>query len=388
MDCALETGHAVVNQPVDLRDARDRRVPATLSTSVLRGARGQVMGAVGTFRNLEWVEDLLATVRPRGPLDEIVSEDPHMAHVFDILPTLADSESSVLVQGETGTGKSMIARAIHQLSSRRDHPLITINCGALPETLLESELFGYRAGAFTGATRDRMGRLAAAEGGTVFLDEIGDMSLTMQVKLLRFLQDRVYERLGDARPIPADVRVVAATNQRLDGLVASGRFRRDLYYRINVLSIELPPLRDRPRDIPLLAHRFLERLSRQRGKTLLRISPTTLAMLQAHDFPGNIRELENIIEHAYVLCPGPEIMPEHLPTYFREQVEPPAPEPARRLQDLEGQLILEVLQRCDWNRQEAARELGVHKSTLLRRVKRLGLSLPRRDGRSRRPSSG
>ncbi|MFO7608391.1 MAG: sigma 54-interacting transcriptional regulator [Candidatus Krumholzibacteriia bacterium] len=246
LELARQTGEPVVNLAVDLLDASDRRVPVTMSSAELRDRRGRVIGGVETFRNLTWVKDLLHEVERRHPFAEIVSDDPHMQHVFEILPTLAQSESTILLHGETGTGKSLIARAVHNLSPRRERPLVTINCGALPETLLESELFGYRAGAFTGATRDRQGRIAAAEGGTLFLDEIGDMSPAMQVKLLRFLQDHVYEPLGDTRPVHADVRLVAATNRSLPQLVAEGRFRRDLFYRINVLNLELPPLRGRP----------------------------------------------------------------------------------------------------------------------------------------------
>jgi PAS domain S-box-containing protein len=382
--CALGSGEPVVNLPVDLLDAQDRRVPATLSSSVLHDHDGRVLGCVSTFRNLTWVKDLLRTVAPHHPFAGIVSDDPHMTHIFDILPTIAGSDSSVLVHGETGTGKNLIARAIHNLSPRGKQPFITINCGALPETLLESELFGYRAGAFTGASRDHLGRIAVAESGTVFLDEIGDMSPGMQVKLLRFLQDHVYERLGDTRTIMADVRVVAATNHSLAQLVEEGRFRRDLYYRINVLAVELPPLRERRRDIPLLAHHFLERLCRNRGKQLADFSRATLDVLMEHDYPGNIRELENIIEHAYVLSPGPYIEPEHLPEHFHREAGRPVPGTPRRLADLEGPFILEVLERHDWNRQEAARDLSIHKTTLLRKIRKLGLKLPKTDGRSHR----
>jgi PAS domain S-box-containing protein len=382
--CHLAAGQEVVNMPVELIDARGRRVPTALSSSVLHDRDGTVLGAVTTFRNLRWVKDLIRAVDPQHPFADIVSDDPHMNHVFEVLPSIADSESSVLVHGETGAGKNLVARAIHNLSPRREQPFITINCGALPETLLESELFGYRAGAFTGASRDRMGRIAVAEGGTVFLDEIGDMSPGMQVKLLRFLQDRVYERLGDNTPIKADVRVVAATHHSLAALVEAGRFRRDLYYRINVLSIEIPPLRERPRDVPLLAQRFLERLALRRGRPLPDLSQETLALLTRHTFPGNVRELENIIEHAFVLCRGPVIEPQHLPETLGGPAERAAPATARSYADLEAQFLRDALARHGWNRQATARALGIHKTTLLRRIKRLGLALPDRDGRTRR----
>jgi PAS domain S-box-containing protein len=381
----LETDQPVVNLAAELRDSRGRRVPVTVSSSALRDAEGRVIGGVETFRNMNWVRSLVREVAHHHPFADIVTDDPQMRHIFEIMPTLAASESCVLVQGETGTGKNLIARSIHTLSPRRKGPLVVVNCAALPETLLESEIFGYRAGAFTGAFRDRKGRIAAAEGGTLFLDEIGDMPLSMQVKLLRFLQDHVYERLGDDRTIQADVRVVAATNRELTRLVADGTFRSDLYYRINVLTINLPPLRERRSDIPLLAQSFLDRLSRQRAKQLAGISGPALKILRAHDYPGNIRELENIIEHAYVLCSGPEIEVTHLPQHLVD-IQPHARlSPARQLSELEAHFVLEALERNVWNRQRTADELGIHKTTLLRRIRRLGLVLPPVDGRSARP---
>ncbi len=379
----LKTDRPVVNLAVELKDARDRRIPVTISSAVLRDAKGCVIGGVETFRNMNWVRELVRDVEHHHPFADIVTDDVQMRHIFEILPTIAASESCVLVYGETGAGKNLIAKAIHLHSMRRKGPLITVNCGALPETLLESEIFGYRAGAFTGAVRDRKGRIAAAEGGTLFLDEIGDMPLSMQVKLLRFLQDHSYERLGDDRTIEADVRVVAATNRNLMRLVEEGKFRRDLYYRINVLSLELPPLRERCRDIPLLTQAFLDRLSQQRGKQLAGISAEALAVLVGHDFPGNIRELENIIEHAFVLSPGPEIEVSHLPQHLVSQLQK-QPAAATEFAEVEARFLREALERNQWNRQQTADELGIHKTTLLRRVRRLGLRLPKVDGRSSR----
>jgi len=386
MKRTLETGEPVVNLAVDLTDSQGRSVPASLSSSVLRDNDGQVIGCVETFRNLNWVKDLLREVEARRPLADIVSDDPHMDHIFDVLPTIACSESTILVHGETGTGKTLIARAIHNLSPRREHPFITINCGALPETLLESELFGYRAGAFTGASRDRSGRIAMAEGGTVFLDEIGDMSPGMQVKLLRFLQEHVYERLGDSTQISADVRIVAATNRNLADLVEAGKFRRDLYYRVNVLNIEMPPLRERPRDIPLLAQRFLERLSRKGNKPLMGLSRASLDALAAYDYPGNIRELENIIEHAFVMCNDPIVKTKHLPDTLQKKVLHSGGGEPRTLADLEADFLRDALERNQGNRQETARQLGIHKTTLQRKIRRLSVVLPPVDGRTRRRS--
>jgi PAS domain S-box-containing protein len=378
----LETNQPVVNLAVELRDARSRRIPVTISSAALRDAKGRVIGGVETFRNMNWVRKLVRDVEHHHPFADIVTDDPQMRHIFEILPTISASESCVLIHGETGTGKNLIAKALHILSPRRKGPLIIVNCGALPETLLESEIFGYRAGAFTGAVRDRKGRIAAAEGGTLFLDEIGDMPLSMQVKLLRFLQDHVYERLGDDRTFHADVRIVTATNRNLMRLVDEGAFRRDLYYRINVLSIELPPLRDRRRDIPLLVQAFLDRHSQQRGKQLAGIS--SKAILMDHDYPGNVRELENIVEHAFVLCPGPEIEVQHLPQHLVAKATSVQTAPAQEFSQLEARFLRDALERNRWNRQATANELGIHKTTLLRRVRRLGLQLPKVDGRSTR----
>jgi PAS domain S-box-containing protein len=380
----LDTGLPIVNLAIQLRDAHDHPVPATISAAVLRGEDGQVVGGVETIRSLGQVRQMLEKIERQDPLAAIITTDAHMKHLFEVLPTIARSESTVLITGETGTGKNMVAKAIHNISARRKGPLVTVNCGALPETLLESELFGYRAGAFTGAIRDRVGKLAAAEGGTIFFDEIGDMPLAMQIKVLRILQERTYERLGDVRPMNADVRVLAATNRNLAEMVEKGTFRRDLYYRINVMSIDLPPLRDRKGDIPLLTQRFVERLAMLQGKAIPGISAAVVEFLEEHDFPGNVRELENIIEHALVLCKEPVIGIEHLPQRLRSTAVARQAGSARSLRDLEASFLVEALKRNAWNRQATAKELGIHKTTLLRKIQRLGIALPRIDGRTTR----
>ena len=340
------------------------------------------MGGVETFRDLSArTLDDEYDLR-RNPMAGLLTVDPAMREMLDLIPTIAPAESAILLTGETGTGKNLIARAIHALSRRAHGPLITVNCAALPESLLESELFGYRAGAFTGADADRRGRIAAAEGGTLFLDEIGDIPLTMQVKLLRFLQSKTYEPLGDVKPRLADVRILAATHQNLQELVDAKAFRQDLYFRINVVNLKLPSLRDRPRDVPLLAQRFLDILSSRRGKPIASLSRDALAALESYPFPGNIRELENVIEHAYVFCSGPTIELDHLPERIRDSR-------ARRggaaadLVDLERRFLHDVLERHGWNRAATAEALGIHRTTLQRRIRRLGLRLPAVDGRSR-----
>jgi PAS domain S-box-containing protein len=385
--CALrytmETGHPVVNLAVHLTDSSNRRVPVTISTAVVRDDQGNIIGGVETFRNLALVRKMLEEIERDHPFEDFVTADPYIRHLFEILPTMARSESCILIRGETGTGKSLLARIAHRLSDRREGPLITVSCGSLPETLLESELFGYKAGAFTGAVKDRAGRIAAAEGGTLFLDEIGDLPLAMQVKLLRFLQDHVYERLGDPAPRKADVRLVTATNQDLKQRIEAGAFRRDLYYRINVLSVEISPLRDRLNDVPLLAQHFLERFSMLRGKQVTGISPRALDLLMQYDFPGNVRELENIVEHAFVFCPGAEIGVEHLPDPIRGQEGAGPPSPSS-MDDLEARFLVDALRRNDWHRARTARQLGMHRTTLLRKIRKHGIALPATDGRAAR----
>ena len=353
---------------------------------MLRDAAGEFVGGAETFRDLSLVEELRKQLHGRYRVGDLVSCSPAMREVFEILPAVADSDSTVLIQGETGTGKELLAQALHGLGPRKDRPFVAVNCGAFPDTLLESELFGHRSGAFTGATRDRQGRFARAEGGTLFLDELGEMSPAMQVKLLRVIQERIYEPLGSSHSIPTDIRILCATNQDLAERVRAGAFREDLYYRIHVVQIDLPPLRERLEDVPLLVEHFVTRFNRLRQRDLAGVDARGMALLMAHDWPGNVRELENAIEHAYILCREGWIQPQHLP---RELLAlRPRGTGSRALADIvqaaETQAILEAVRRHDGNREAAARELGVHKSTLFRKVSELGISLPPGDGRSRR----
>jgi len=298
-----------------------------------------------------------------------------MRQLFDLLPPVAESDSTVLVEGPSGTGKELFARAIHQLSRRHAKKFIALNCGALPDTLLESELFGYKAGAFTDARKDKPGRFALAEGGTIFLDEIGDISPAMQTRLLRVLQERVYEPLGGVETLRCDVRVIAASNKPLRELVKQGKFREDLFYRVHVVHLELPPLRERREDIPLLVDHFVARFNRMKGRDIAGVSDATLARLMEHDFPGNIRELENIIEHAFVLCRGGLIELSHLPPHLRGtegEVRSGLPS-GLTLAAMEKLLIRDALRRNKSNRAAAARELGIDTSTLFRKIKAMKL---------------
>ncbi|MFZ5981356.1 MAG: sigma-54 interaction domain-containing protein [Candidatus Zixiibacteriota bacterium] len=269
-----------------------------------------------------------------------------------------------------------MARALHNLSPRKTGPFIGLNCGALPDNLLESELFGYVAGAFTDAKRDRKGRFALAENGTLFLDEIGNISQAMQVRLLRVLQEKEFEPLGAAKSIQADVRIITASNSPLDQLVSQGIFRADLFYRINVVKINLPPLRDRKEDIPLLIDHFIEQFNRLRNKDIPGVSPPVLEILMNYDYPGNIRELENIIEHAFVLCTNGIIKPEHLPTNLQDKRPIPAVEIAATMNEMESLFLIAALKRNNWSRKDTALEIGVNPSTLYRKIKKLGLKIP------------
>ena len=385
-DCALrrtlEKGEPLVNIGSTIKDGLGRRIPVTLSTTILKDAEGKIIGGGETFVNLARIKEDFKETDRRQPFQNIVTGDPVMKKLFEILPTISRSATSILINGDTGTGKNLLARAIHNLSARAAGPMITVNCAALPETLLESELFGYKAGAFTGAVRDRPGRLAAAEGGTLFLDEIGDIPLGVQVKLLRVLQERVYERLGEQKPIPCDIRIITATHRDLAAMVSEGKFRRDLYYRINVLNVDIPPLRERKGDIPLLAQRFIERFSLSRGKPITGFSSAVLEHLMAHDYPGNVRELENIIEHAWVMCQGNVLEVVHLPRRLQVGLETGSSGEKPGLLQVEAAYLVQALERNSWHRENTAKELGIHRTTLQRKIKKLGLVPPPVDGRS------
>jgi len=378
-DCPLrqvrEADSPVTNKAIYIVNSRGERVPVSISAAVLNNADGEVVGGVETFRDLSTVEALRTELDGRYRFADMVSKNPRMQEIFQILPQLAASDSTVLIQGESGTGKEMIARALHSLSERKNGPMVCVNCGALPDTLLNSELFGHKAGAFTDARRDRPGRFAQAKGGTILLDEVGEMSPALQVALLRVLEEGAYQPLGGTETLKAEVRVLAATNKDLRRMVAEGRFRQDLYYRINVVNVFLPPLRERREDIPLLVAHFIGRFRDLKGRDISGISPEALALLILHDYPGNIRELENIIEHAFVLCPGGMIEPGHLPAELAGE-SPAASRAGLTLEHAEGLHILSTLQRHDWNREAAAQELGVHRTTLWRKMMKLGINVP------------
>ncbi len=387
-DCALgktlETGKSVINRSAYIIDADGQRIPISVSTALLRDETGEIIGGAETFRDLSLEEALRKELTGRFTMGDMVSRSPRMRQIFDMLPQIAAAESTLLIQGETGAGKELLARAVHERSPRSHGPFVAVNCGALPDSLLESELFGYKAGAFTGARKDKPGRFALAAGGTLFLDEIGEVSPALQVRLLRVLQEKTYEPLGATASETADARIIAASNRDLARRVKEGAFRQDLFYRINVLRLEPPPLRRRGEDIPLLIGHFLSRFKQARKTAVREVSPEAMAILMAHDYPGNIRELENALEHAIVLCDGDRIEPAHLPRELAVRTDTET-SPCRRdaADAVEAQTIAAALRRHHGNRTAAARELGIHKSTLYRKISAYGIPLPEADGRSR-----
>lgn len=394
-DCALrrtmKQGKSIVNTSAYIINSDKKRIPVIASTSVLRDENGTVLGGVEVFSDLSLVEELRRELDSRFQMGDMVSRSPSMQRIFKILPQVADSDSTVLILGETGTGKELLARAIHDISIRRNKPFVAINCGALPDTLLESELFGYKAGAFTNAVKDKPGHFAAAEGGTIFLDEIGDISPAFQVRLLRVLDQHKFQPLGSVKSVKADVRVIVATNKDLAGMVENGKFRQDLFYRIDVVHLELPPLRDRKEDIPLLVDKFIFRMNSLRGRAVTGMDREALGLLMSHDFPGNIRELENAIEHAFVLSSDGIIEQQHLPhSVIAKAASPSTDHPTLQdgLKSAEARAIMDALKRNSYNRLAAARDLGMHKSTLFRKIKKLGIILPQTDGRSSQGKSG
>lgn len=376
MKRTLRTGEPVREVRVDILDSKMRTVPIRVSTGTLKRA-GVLVGGVEVFRDVTDLETLREQLR--GKRGEIVGTSPQMQAALKLLPDVALANSPVLVEGPSGTGKELVARAIHQLSPRARHPFLQINCAALPDALLESELFGYTKGAFTGASRDKPGRFRLAEGGTLFLDEIGDISAAFQAKLLRVLQSGEYEPLGATRTERADVRIIAATHRDLAALVRDGRFREDLYYRIRVVPIALPALKDRRGDVPLLVDHFVRKHAALSGKSIRKVSADAMALMCSYDFPGNVRELENGLERAFVLCQGVTIQVDHLPPEWQQSVDSPAavvaapcttrlaPEDPQRAQ-LEAALMS-----CQWNRTETAKRLGIGRNTLWRRMKAFGL---------------
>jgi PAS domain S-box-containing protein len=374
----LRTEKEIINLTITILDKDGKRIPISISAAVLRDEKGEVIGGVETFRDLSAIEELKKELSQKYTFGDIVSKN-HLIHdIFNILPNISGSDSTVLIQGASGTGKELFAKAIHNLSLRKNKPFIKVNCGALPDTLLESELFGYEKGAFTDAKKDKPGRFALANGGTIFLDEVGDMSPSLQVKLLRVLQEKEYEPLGSTSPKKTDVRIIAATNKDLSKLVNEGKFRDDLFYRLNVVKIDLPPLSQRREDIPLLINTFVGKFNAKTGKKISGVSDRALRLLLKYDYLGNVRELENIIEHAFVLCGGDRIDIDCLPReILGDQMDKASSSPVEEetpFRQAEAEVIERILQKYGGDRIKTAKELKIGRTTLWRKIRKYGLA--------------
>ena len=369
---SMETEREIVDLEVDIITKQNEEIPVSVSVAVLKDEGGNPIGGVEVFRDLSAIMELKKKLEEKYAFQDIISKSKTFLEIFEILPDIAESDATVLIMGESGTGKELFATAIHNLSPRRERPFVKVNCGALPEALLESELFGYKRGAFTDARQDKPGRFKLAEGGSIFLDEIGDISQGTQVKMLRVLEMREYEPLGGIRTEKANVRIISATNRDLWSRVQSGEFREDFYYRLNVVTIDIPPLRERPEDIPLLIDHFLGRFNKIKGRRIAGFTYPALEILLNYDYPGNVRELQNIIEHSFILCKTTHISPESLPTYLRRKTRPKKEgKGPTAVDEFERELILDTLGKHEGKVKEAAEELGMHRSTLWRKVKKL-----------------
>lgn len=380
-DCPLKktmkTGKPLINKSGYCISKNGTRIPISVSTAILKDENGTILGGAETFRDLSEIEKLKNDLLSRGPHPVYESKSPSMQSILSILTSVSESSSSVLIQGETGTGKEVLARTIHTQSPRKNKPFIAVNCGALPESLLESELFGYKKGAFTGADKDKPGRFALAEGGTLFLDEIGDISSAMQVKLLRVLQEREYEPLGGIKPVKTDVRILCATNKDLPELIKNNTFRQDLYYRINVITIMLPGLKDRKEDIADIAQSFLEIYSTRMNKSISGFDSEVFKFFYEYSWPGNIRELENIVERMTVLAKESiltiDLIPSTLLEHNEKKLKPEEKTVEQARKKAERECIMKALKANSWNKTKTAADLNIDKATLWRKIKKLNI---------------
>lgn len=367
----LKTENSIDNARVTIITREGCEAPISVTTSMLKDEDGKTIGGVEFFRDISELDHLRKRFERKRELSSIVSVNPQMRELINLLPNVAESDCSVLVRGPSGSGKELFAQVIHNLSPRKYGPYQKVNCAALPAQLLESELFGHEKGAFTDAKKDRPGLFCLADGGTLLLDEIGEMEAPLQAKLLRTLNNGEYRPLGSSKTRKSDARIIAATNSNLENLIESGRFREDLYYRINVVEIDIPPLSERPEDIPLLADFFVKKIRKKTRSSVKSVSPKALAVLRKHAFPGNVRELENAIEHAFVMCRDEEILPEHLPSSVKNGAGAAGSNGAARKNEKE--ILIDALRRHGGNKTKAAEELGMHRTTLWRKIKILGV---------------
>ena len=354
-------------------------IPIRANYMALRNEKGMIVGGLMTFHDLTLVQQLKQAVRDRYTFHDMIGKSPAMQKIFEMINVVATTDATILVEGATGTGKDLLAKVIHSASRRFDKPFVKVNCAAIPDTLLESEMFGYVKGAFTGAEKDKIGRFQEADGGTIFLDEIGDLPLALQAKLLRVLEDMEFYRLGSRHTVKVNVRIISASNRNIEKLVTKRLFREDLYYRLNLFRIELPELKDRKVDLPILIGHILRRLSAAGGNRLPEVSEKVMEILLNYGYPGNVRELENILEHALIICQEDTIQPTHLPEYLparpaaRKAISLGSANPGFPSENKEHVKLLAALQQFSWHRQKTASALGVDRTTLWRKMKKYGL---------------
>lgn len=377
VDRALYCGQPHQDVAVSIRNKRNEHVHLLVNAAPLYNEDGQIIGGIETFRDVSknmWLQEELK--RQYG-YTTIVGQSEPMKKVYETLGALVNTDTTVLIQGESGTGKELIARALHFFGQRKDKSFVAINCSALPEGVLETELFGHAKGSFTGAIRDHIGKFELANGGTLFLDEIGEISPAIQVKLLRVLEEREFQRVGDNRSIKIDIRLITATNKDLYKMVTNGAFRDDLFYRLSVFPLHLPPLRDRVEDIPLLISHFIRKFNKQMGKNIQGIADRVLDMVESYSWPGNVRELANAVEHAFVHAKGALIYPSDLPGRLLNaetpQIKQRVARPKHKLDLMERQLIVRELEAANWQKTVAAKRLGMSRATLWRKMEKLGI---------------
>ncbi|MBI5587944.1 MAG: sigma 54-interacting transcriptional regulator [Deltaproteobacteria bacterium] len=373
INSTIKTGEHLYNYEVSL-ERNGRSLTLSINTALMKDKNGNVIGGIEIFRDVSLIKELKDELKGRYTFEKIIGKNYRVHEVFELLREVAPTKATVLIEGETGTGKELIANAIHHNSPRSGGPFVKVNCAALSEGLLESELFGHVKGAFTGAVSDKAGRFELADRGTLFLDEVGDITPHTQVKLLRVLQEGEFERVGGSKTIKVNVRVITATNKDLKAAVEKGEFREDLFYRLKVVPITLPALRDRKDDIPLLVKHFIEKFNREMSMGITNLSPAAMELLMEYDYPGNIRELEHIIEHAFVRCQGKTLNPVHLPKDLRNRdLVGRVINEAEPLKALEKEIIIKALDETGWKYNDCARRLKMSRTTLWRRMKEFGI---------------
>jgi PAS domain S-box-containing protein len=375
----IADGRARSTSEGEIKTREGQAIPMRANYMALKNEDGRIVGGLATIADLSLKYQFNSEIKGRYTFYDMVGKDPAIQKIFEIVPVVASSDATILIEGPTGTGKDVLAKVIHNASRRSKKSLVKVNCAALPDNLLESEMFGYVKGAFTGAEKDKPGRFQEADGGTIFLDEIGDLPLSLQAKLLRVLEDKEFYPLGSRKTTKVDVRIISATNQNLEQLVAEKRFREDLFYRLNVMRLDLPPLKQRRGDIPLLISHILKRLCVTRDTMVEKFSNDAMEVLLNYDYPGNVRELENIIEHALIVCQDKIIERNHLPLSLQDGISTPLPEEEKRPFDREIEfsektLILETLRKYNWNKGKTASALEINRTTLWRKIKKYNIS--------------